>query len=48
MVLLPFWLYHYGSGSIEKKAFFIPTPGQYEQEYLAEKFKLKDWCRHTN
>ena len=22
-----------------KKAFFIPTPGQYEQEYLAEKFK---------
>ena len=24
---------------LEKKAFFIPTPGQYEQEYLAEKFK---------
>lgn len=22
-----------------KKAFFIPTPGQYEQEYLAERFK---------
>jgi uncharacterized protein (TIGR00661 family) len=22
-----------------KKAFFIPTPGQYEQEYLAEKLK---------
>jgi uncharacterized protein (TIGR00661 family) len=22
-----------------KKAFFVPTPGQYEQEYLAEKFK---------
>jgi uncharacterized protein (TIGR00661 family) len=22
-----------------KKAFFIPTPGQYEQEYLAEKYK---------
>lgn len=22
-----------------KKAFFIPTPGQYEQEYLAKKFK---------
>lgn len=22
-----------------KKAFFIPTPGQFEQEYLAEKFK---------
>lgn len=24
---------------LEKKAFFIPTPGQYEQEYLAKKFK---------
>ena len=24
---------------LEKKAFFIPTPGQYEQEYLAEKFQ---------
>ena len=22
-----------------KKAYFIPTPGQYEQEYLAEKLK---------
>jgi hypothetical protein len=22
-----------------KKAFFIPTPGQYEQEYLAKKLK---------
>jgi hypothetical protein len=22
-----------------KKAFLIPTPGQYEQEYLARKFK---------
>ena len=22
-----------------KKAFFIPTPGQFEQEYLAEKFQ---------
>ena len=22
-----------------KKAFLIPTPGQYEQEYLAKKFK---------
>ena len=26
-----------------KKAFFIPTPGQYEQEYLAKKLK-KDGC----
>jgi hypothetical protein len=24
---------------LEKKAFFIPTPGQYEQEYLAKKIK---------
>jgi UDP-N-acetylglucosamine:LPS N-acetylglucosamine transferase len=24
-----------------KKAFFIPTPGQYEQEYLAEKYTLE-------
>jgi uncharacterized protein (TIGR00661 family) len=24
---------------LEKKAFFIPTPGQYEQEYLARKLK---------
>jgi uncharacterized protein (TIGR00661 family) len=24
---------------LRKKAFFIPTPGQYEQEYLAKKFK---------
>ena len=24
---------------LQKKAFFIPTPGQYEQEYLAKKFK---------
>ena len=23
--------------AIGKKAFFIPTPGQYEQEYLAER-----------
>lgn len=25
---------------LEKKAFFIPTPGQYEQEYLAEKYRI--------
>ncbi|MEK8179324.1 glycosyltransferase [Flavobacterium buctense] len=24
---------------LEKKAFFIPTPGQFEQEYLAKRFK---------
>lgn len=24
---------------LEKKAFFIPTPGQFEQEFLAEKYK---------
>lgn len=31
-----------------KKAFFIPTPGQYEQEYLASRMKklgIADWCR---
>ena len=26
---------------LHKKAFFIPTPGQYEQEYLAKKFKIE-------
>ncbi|WP_396169983.1 glycosyltransferase [Flavobacterium sp.] len=25
---------------LEKKAYFIPTPGQYEQEYLASKYKF--------
>ncbi|NNL15617.1 MAG: glycosyltransferase, partial [Flavobacteriaceae bacterium] len=32
---------------LEKKAFFIPTPGQYEQEYLAnrlEKLRLVPYC----
>jgi predicted glycosyltransferase len=24
---------------LEKKAFFIPTPGQFEQEYLARRLK---------
>ncbi len=27
---------------LEKKAFFIPTPGQYEQEYLAKKMKSEN------
>ena len=27
---------------LEKKAFFIPTPGQYEQEYLAKKLKNEE------
>ena len=34
--------------SLEKKAFFIPTPGQKEQEYLArrcEKLKLAPFCK---
>jgi uncharacterized protein (TIGR00661 family) len=26
-----------------KKAFFIPTPGQFEQEYLAKKYKKDGW-----
>lgn len=33
---------------LEKKAFFIPTPGQFEQEYLAKKFKdegLIPYCK---
>ena len=36
---------------LEKKAFFIPTPGQYEQEYLAKKFKkegLIPYCKQEN
>jgi hypothetical protein len=28
---------------LEKKAFFIPTPGQYEQEYLAKRLKKNGW-----
>lgn len=28
---------------LEKKAFFIPTPGQYEQEYLARVSKSNGW-----
>ena len=34
-----------------KKAFFIPTPGQYEQEYLAKKFKkegIAPSCKQDN
>ena len=34
-----------------KKAFFIPTPGQYEQEYLAKKFKkesIAPSCKQEN
>lgn len=27
--------------ALEKKVFFIPTPGQYEQEYLAKRFEEK-------
>ena len=29
---------------LNKKAFFIPTPGQTEQEYLAKLFKQKKIC----
>lgn len=34
-----------------KKAFFIPTPGQFEQEYLAKKFnkeKIAPYCNQKN
>lgn len=36
---------------LEKKAFFIPTPGQYEQEYLAERmraFGISPYCRQED
>ena len=33
---------------LEKKAFFIPTPGQTEQEYLAENFMRKGVCYSQN
>lgn len=28
---------------LQKKAFFIPTPGQYEQEYLAKRMRKNGW-----
>jgi len=33
---------------LDKKAFFIPTPGQYEQEYLAEKLKREGLVPYAN
>ncbi|TJY37962.1 glycosyltransferase [Pontimicrobium aquaticum] len=33
---------------LEKKAFFIPTPGQFEQEYLAKKFKKENIAPFCN
>ncbi|MFD1094293.1 glycosyltransferase [Salegentibacter chungangensis] len=36
---------------LEKKAFFIPTPGQFEQEYLAERLKtlgIAPFCRQED
>ncbi|MBZ9728124.1 glycosyltransferase [Salegentibacter sp. JZCK2] len=36
---------------LEKKAFFIPTPGQFEQEYLAERFTklgIAPFCKQEN
>jgi len=32
---------------LEKKAFFIPTPGQFEQEYLAKKYKKEGIVPYT-
>ena len=32
---------------LRKKAFFIPTPGQYEQLYLAEKLKKNGFFPYT-
>ncbi len=37
--------------ALEKKAFFVPTPGQYEQKYLAKRLKnfgLVPSCRQEN
>ena len=34
--------------SMGKKAFFIPTPGQYEQEYLAKRFKKHGLYPYNN
>jgi uncharacterized protein (TIGR00661 family) len=33
---------------MEKKAFFIPTPGQFEQEYLAKRLKKKGILPYSN
>ncbi len=33
---------------LEKKAFFIPTPGQFEQEYLAKKFNEEKTAPYCN
>ena len=33
---------------LEKKAFFIPTPGQTEQEYLAQKLYEKNICYYQS
>jgi hypothetical protein len=36
---------------LEKKAFFIPTPGQFEQEYLAKKLQedgLVPYCKQDD
>lgn len=37
--------------AVQKKAFFIPTPGQFEQEYLAEKFNkegIAPFCKQDD
>lgn len=33
---------------LQKSCFFIPTPGQYEQEYLAEKFEQEKLVPYSN
>ncbi len=33
---------------LNKKAFFIPTPGQFEQEYLAKKLEKEGWIPYAN
>jgi predicted glycosyltransferase len=33
---------------LEKKSYFIPTPGQFEQEYLASKYKFEGLLPYSN
>ena len=33
---------------LQKKSFFIPTPGQFEQEYLAKKYKAEGLAPYAN
>ena len=43
LVIPRLWIWQIG-----EKAFFIPTPGQYEQEYLAKNSNQKLWLQVAN